>query len=60
MSTWCLIFFQEQEWQVGAVTLKDSIFCGAPRVPSHDFRGKNLRSNIHWFCLAFALLEVLF
>ena len=35
------------------------IFGGAPRMPSRDFQGENLRSGLHWLCLAIALLKEL-
>ena len=36
---------QEQQCQVGAAPLVEFIFGGAPRVPSRDFLGENLRSS---------------
>ena len=45
---------------MGAATLADFIFGGAPRVPSHDFQGKNLGSDLHQLYLAIALLKELF
>ena len=58
----CLVFdnFQEHQWQVGVGTLADITFGGAPRVPSLDFLGENLRPDLHWLCLTIALLKVLF
>ena len=41
-------------------TLQDYIFGGALRVPSRDFQGESLRSDLHWLCLAMALLKELF
>lgn len=45
---------------MGAATLEDFIFGGTPRVPSRDFQGENLRSDLHWLYLAIALLKELF
>ena len=45
---------------MGAATLEEFIFGGAPQVPSQDFQGENLRYSLHWLCLAIALLKVLF
>ena len=45
---------------MGAATLVDFIFGGAPQVPSHDFQGKNLGFDLHRLYMAIALLKELF